>query len=230
MNAYGTITFRLLNRDGTQPPAGTSELPAEQYPKTSLSDERYKLRGINTANDPRLTNLLWLSRNHPLLFEEFLCLLETLPKQGDKSIDALIDNKGLVPSRMVAKAYILAYYRAIIDTAPMFLQLAEEGYPSPFKERVAYSLFLITKVACGRTTEHPRYKEAMLAVWIMQNVHYSIENPLPIHNHESDLKFIHDRFDEVYEIRHELKARNMIKQSDIEGLLQYTGALREGGL
>lgn len=227
MNAYGTITVRLLNRDGTQPPAGTPELSAEQYPQTSLSDERYKLHGNHLAK--KQDNLLWLSNNDPLLFEELLCFLENTNERGSKSIDSLLDHN-LVPDGQSATSYVLAYYRSLIDTAPMLFELAEEGFPSPFTERIAYSLFVLTRSACGNTVEHPRHREAMLAVWIMQNTHSSIANLLPIKDHESDLDLIHERFAEVYNLRHELRQRSTIDKHVIEDLLQYTGPLRTGCL
>jgi hypothetical protein len=227
MNAYGTITVRLLNRDGTQPPAGTPELSAEQYPQTSLSDERYKLHGNNLSKNQ--SNLRWLSDNNPLLFEELLSFLEDTHDDNIPSISALLDHR-LVPDGKCTESYVLAYYRALIDTAPMLIELANDDFSGPFPKRKAWSLFVTTRSACGHTVEHPHYREAILSVWIMQDVHRSIENPLPVKDHKQDLDFISQRFDEVYNLRHELRARSTINRHVIDEMLQYQGPLRAGCL
>lgn len=229
MNADGrTITVRLLNRDGTQPPAGTPELPADQYPETLLTDKRYKL------HDSRFKvslpdNLRWLSDNSPLLFEELLSFLEDTHEDNIPSISALLDHR-LVPDEKCTESYALAYYRALIDTAPMLIELAKDNFSGPFPKRKAWSLFVTTRSACGHTVEHQHYREAILAVWIMQDVHHSIDNPLPVKEHEHDLDLISQRFDEVYELRHELRQRSTINKQVIEVLLQDKGPLLTGWL
>jgi hypothetical protein len=227
MDLSGTISVHLLNADGTEPAAGTTDLSTEKYPATRLSDKRYKLDRI-VVNKKLSGNLHWLSSNHPFLFEEVLCLLEGLSNNCSKSMTYIL-NHPLVPDREITQSYILAYYRHVLELAPLLFALADDWLHGA-DGTGAWSLFVSTRTACGYTVEHPEFKAAMLAVWIMQDTHHPIRTPLKATDNEVDLGFITNRFPEVYDSRHELRSRNTIDSSTIEELLQQIRPLRAGTL
>lgn len=70
----------------------------------------------------------------------------------------------------------------------------------------------------------------ILAVWIMQDKHHVLKDPVRAKDHEQDLDLINQRFDEVYELRHELRTRSTINKHVIEELLQHYGPLSNGCL
>lgn len=227
LNPDRTISVRLLNADGTEPAAGAAELHTADYPETRLSDKRYQLdRIVSGRKLPE--NLQWLSDTHPLLFEELLCFLETMDKEKSKSITRLL-NHHLVPSRDSTESYILAYYRLVIDTSPVLFSLVDDGWYGSEDIR-AWSLFISTRTACGLTVEHPRFKEVMLAVWIMQKTNHPIYSPFLAKDNEADIAFISHRFQEVFDSRHELRSRATIDSSYIEAFLSENTALRTGNL
>jgi hypothetical protein len=227
MHPYNRISVRLLNTDGTEPPAGTPALSADQYPESLLTDKRYKL--YDTRIKARLTkNLYWLSDNHPLLFEELLSFLEDMRMDYAPSMANLLDHH-LVPDGKCTESYVLTYYRLAMDMLELCASLAAEGFIGS-KDTRAWGLFGSARTACGFTVEHPHYKEVILAVWIMQDKHHVLNDPLRAKNHKQDLDFISQRFDEVYNLRHELRKRSTIDMSTIEVLLQHKGPLQSGCL
>lgn len=223
----GTISVRLLDADGSEPPAGTPELPTDEYPATRLTDKRYKLDQM-TSGKKLHENLQWLSDNHPMLFEEVLCFLEGINEDQSKPVTKTL-NHHLVPSRDSTESYILAYYRQAIDTSALSFALAADGWYGSDDIR-AWSLFVGARTACGFTVEHPRFKAVMLAIWIMQESHHPVRNPLWTRDNDESIAFIDRRFDEVYDARHELRSVASIDSSYLEEFLRQPKALRIGVL
>jgi hypothetical protein len=224
----GTISVHLLNADGTEPAAGTTEPSTEKYPATRLIDQQYKLNRV-VLNKRLPENLHWLSDNYPFLFEEVLCLLESMDSEHSNSMTRLL-NHPLVPDRKITESYVLAYYRNLIELTPLLFTLAEDGFILGADDTEAWNLFVSTRTVLGYTVEHPQFKSAMLAVWIMQDVHHPISTPLKSKDNEANLDIITNRFQEVFDARHELRSRRTIDSATIGEMLQQIRPLRTGAL
>lgn len=235
MNADGRISVRLLNVDGTEPAAGTPELSIKDHPETLLTDQRYHLGHSNLNKYDKLSgineNLLWLSDRNPLLFEEFLCHLEKgIPQAHAYSVVKLLDLTA-PPFGTASGDYVHSMYRQLIDTSPILFSLADEGWRGlGIPEHRAWELFFATEIACGDTTQHTYFKEAMLAVWIMQEVQ-TLSNPLQANDNLAELEFIASRFDEVFDARDGLRDRSTLDSGSINAYLDHhEGPLGVGAL
>jgi hypothetical protein len=225
----GRITVRFLNADGTVPPAGAVLPSTEEYPETRLSDERYKLDTFTGARgQQRRSNFLWLSENNPLLFEELLRFLEEVTDYESASVNRLLVH-GLKPEKSLPESYIYTYYRLFIDNKRLIFSLAADGWRGREDIR-AWSIFIAARTACGYTVEHPYFKAAILAVWIMQDRNDPLKAPLWAKDNEESLAFINKHFDEVCAHRHEFRSRAIIAPATIEAFLRHDGPLRLGSL
>lgn len=227
MDSSDTISYRLLNTDGTESESGTTDLSTAEYAETRFTDKRYNLYRV--AINKRLPdNLRWLSRNHPFVFEEVLCLLEDMDSKCSKSMTHIL-NHPLTPDRKITESYILTYYRHVLELSHLLFALVDGGFHGADGTE-AWSLFVSTRTACGYTVEHQQFKSMMLAVWIMQDTHHPIRTPLWAKDNEANLALIASRFQEVYDTRHELRSRPTIDCSTVEELLQQIRPLRAGAL
>jgi len=224
----GKITYQLYITDAVEA-AVTVTAPTEQFPETHITDARYKLAGnTNDRNLRHIINTLhWFSGRAPLLTEEVLqCMEREIPAEHHKSLASILTHIA-PPIPDCSDAHQFNYFRLLINVSPVIYELASDDWRGngPYDKTKAETLFRELMVTSANLPGYSLYNEVALAVWITQDFH-DMTNVYPADQRKDDLDFIARRFKEVYNARHELRARRIIDKNSISAYLDQKEAER----
>jgi hypothetical protein len=199
------------------------------HPITAVWDTQYRLGIFEDVYPTSKTrsNLMHLSNTNPLLFEEVLVFLETAPTSEQRLMAHRIMGNSMHPSERRPETTYFGQYRSLIDSASLLIELSADGKDG-WQTQAANSLLGDAR-KCVDSFEHPHFRAAALATWIMQK-HDKKRTRLAYTDHAEGIAFIAANLRDVMSVRDELARIGSINKDDIERMINTSNALRIGSL